>query len=710
MWVWFWLSVAVFFLGIAGAVGAAILGSGRGGDETGEPGATGRRRGRIKAVLMKVLAVDSVVTPFRLFFGTSAVAIFLLLYPVASQLTEGRHLWGAFPSTLLATMQVFSAQGDLGAALDAFESTVNLAGRLESLYITILFALAPLLAVGFVLTFFQALSTHVRYFLHRWAEVDVFSDLNEQSIALADGLRRNNSKAIIAFTDVILADNEPSVELNGQARRLDALCFKGDILGLPWYMHSRKPMMRFFIMGQDESENLYQARAILDGQKDNKRDAGKTELYVFSDTPEGELALGYHDDAIHVRRINPARTLVYSWLWRDDDKQAGETHQPCGVDLFHGARDEGSAKVIEAVVVGLGGHGEEMLKALAWYCQMSDDAAAYWLKLHAFDIRQDAAERFAAICPELVDGKHGTGAPPAGASPRQDASYKIVVQGDIDATGPALPEALDELSPTFVFIALGDDAATVQTAISLRRYFARRNLNPQILAVSRNSETIRQALVGEKKTGGRELPRISIIGDTKDVYSVESVINSEVELNGLLSHLGWASGKWGDYTKLSLAKWRNAIAQFWRFEYNYSSSTAVPIHWKACRALHTPGVGMVPEQREKETKEFLQRLEHARWCAYMRGEGFIFEPTDDRWVAKTHHLLIDFDKLPKEPPSDERDKDDNDSRDIFRALSTALSDGSLGTQSGDLPDDHEELIRQVSAFLEKASPMVARYD
>ena len=56
--------------------------------------------------------------------------------------------------------------------------------------------------------------------------------------------------------------------------------------------------------------------------------------------------------------------------------------------------------------------------------------------------------------------------------------------------------------------------------------------------------------------------------------------------------------------------------------------------------------------RSAEEIASIARLEHRRWNAYMRSEGFCYSPRRND-LAKTHNLLIPFDKLTE----DEKRKD-----------------------------------------------------
>lgn len=639
---WFWLSLGVLVVGAVIAVAA-------------------HRNSRTKVS-------PPMVTPFRIMVGATAMAIYLLLFPTVGRgITDEAAPGKAIMATLYTTFQVFMANVDLGETVEAFQNATDLPAQVHSLYTVILFALAPLIAIGFILTFFQAFSAHVRYLLHPSREVNIFSELNELSVTLAQSIAQkaqdSGKDTVIVFTDVVLSNNEPSVELIGKARQLRAICFKNDILSLPLHRHNKKSLIRFFIMGSSDEENIWHATSILDDHRYKNRK--NTDLYLFSDTIGSELALRYRGGEVRIRRINPARTLIYDWLWRDPG------NRPSGMDLFHNAISKDGVQFISAAVVGLGGHGLEMVKALAWYCQMEDSEGPYHLHLNAYELDQNAPSAFARDYPGLVNDEYAKPLAPGDA--RRNATYEIEIHGGVDAaSGDLIDELLkanDQHPLTFVFISLGDDQKNVEVAAEIRRAFARIHSCPQILFIARNSRVIQDSLDTVQKkldedaatalAKGKGLgpwPKIQVVGDIKDVFTYDAVVKSEIEIHGLISHLQWAF-----YSK----NLHEYVQDFWANEYFYSSSICVPIHWRARRALDIRGARMERDEREKNgLVEFISRLEHARWCAFMSGDGFIYGENKDIEVARTHPLLVDFDVL----SGGDRLKDDNDSRDVLPIL------------------------------------------
>ena len=642
MHIWFWLSVSALVIGITVTVVAQRWSSHDEPIGEDDKESTNNPFGRLS--LLRKLAES----PFRVLTAAMAVAIYLVLFPIVE--TGVPHWTNAIFATMYVTLQTFAANADVGGELTTFVNASDWLTRAQALYSVVLFTLAPLMAVGFVLTFFASASARLRYWWHRRDEANIFSELNERSLLLATSIRqenrRNRRRDVVVFTDV---DADTPMELVGQARRLGAISFKTDILSLSLYQHSRASVIRFFIMSQDESRNVTQALDLMDHPVYSIRD--KTDLFIFSDDIQAELALRHHEGKVRVRRVNLARTLVYDWLWR-------------GPDIFTKAATIGNVREMSAAVVGLDAAGLEMVRALSWYCQMDTDDATYHLRVNAYDTDVMAAERFQADYPELA--KHHDGSSRSSRKPRQDAIYDIKVVPGVDPTGPDLAEQLLDIDPiTFVFISLGDDSTNLAVATNLRRALARAGRDPSILTIAQHSGTIRRTLEAETSymKDATGIPKIELIGDFADVYSYDAVVRSAMEWNGLVCHMGWAARE--------QMAWRQAIEFFWEDEYAYSSSIAVPIAWRARRAMDVPGARQLPEDRNDDQRDLLKRLEHARWNAFMRSEGFVYGPEKETVIAKTHPLLVDYDKL---DPSTQ-DKDDNDSRDILLRMESELTTG-----------------------------------
>jgi len=707
MTICFFLSVGVVLLGCVGAFSV---------------------RQRMTKAYEGVRPFAAILTPLRVVAGTTALALFILLLPTATDSSTPLSLWTGFCSTLYLTFRVFIGNAEIREQLEVFRDATTLLGQIQSAYTILLYAVAPLLAIGFVLTFLQAFSAHVRYFTHPWREVNVFSELNERSIALATSIRRQNPHSSIVFTEVVLTTNEPSMELIGRARALGALCFKSDILSIPLHRHSKKAQMSFFVMSSDDDNNLHQADAIIKHPKYSSRE--ETDLYLFSDRIQSQVVLKYRSGKVRVHRISYARLMVYDWLWRTplikDGTDAGHK-RPAGVDLFHNALPVGDDdRAISVVILGLGRYGTEMLKALSWYCQMDSEtgSGSYRLTINAYDDDPRAEARFKVDYPELA-----TCPSPTLTKPRQDAQYEIHVHGGVDTFSPELLMELQKLDAvTFIFVALGDDARNLEVAARVRQWLAREGQErlisirpPQILAVTYDSQLLQAPLKAIQKKDVEDLleeaekldtkatkegispqeaarlrynaqasyrvadhlPHIELIGDINEVYSYDTINTSLlIEHNGWISHMMWAGVTNDEWDKHSHAFWNN--------EYYYTSSIPVPIHWRARRMLGLPGAD--PISREDSHSESLSRLEHARWNAFLRSEGFIQGTVKDLTVAKTHPLLCPFDDL----PDAEKNKDQNDVLNALDLIKKKRDEELALHPDVAMTEDFKEIIKDIT--------------
>ena len=164
--------------------------------------------------------------------------------------------------------------------------------------------------------------------------------------------------------------------------------------------------------------------------------------------------------------------------------------------------------------------------------------------------------------------------------------------------------------------------------------------NPEIQAVVYNSDK-KEALTGIANFKGQEY-NIEFIGDMKTSYSEEVILDSDVEEEALKRHL-----KWGNES------------EFWQYNYNYKSSIASAIHRKMKILCGMPGIEKDPKDRTEDELWNLRILEHNRWNAYMRSEGYVYGGTVEKSgrndLAKMHNCLVPFAELPLK----EQEKDDD---------------------------------------------------
>ncbi len=571
-----------------------------------------------------------------LFVGViaSSVVLFLPIYANAFRTTE----CGWLETVLIAIhnmIRLFLVDGEFSFITSNLADVPTLVVKGYTALFSILFVMAPVLTFGFVLSFFKNISAYKNYITHYKSHVFIFSELNDKSLALATSLNeKRGDNRFFVFTDVFEKEEEKSYELVEKAKELGAVCFKKDILTINFAFHSKKSDIRFFTIGEDQSENIGQALKLIE----RFRDRENTHLYVFSTQVEAEILLANAFDTsqskengeqpvkappkIKVRRVNEVQKLIAHNLYDNGYSNIFSSALP----------DENGLRRIHAVVIGMGRHGTEMTKALAWFCQMD----GYHVEINAFDMDAKADERFEVLCPELMDPKFNGRFDLPG-----EARYKITVHPNVDVDTKTFHNILAALpETTYVFVALGNDEKNIATAVKLRSLFARMGHNPAIQTVVYNTdkkEALSDVIHFDKKAYN-----IDFIGDMKSLYSEAVILESALETVAKERHMQWGPEE-----------------AFWQYDYNYRSSIASVIHRKMKEKCGIPGITKKSAKRTEEELWNIRILEHRRWNAYMRSEGYVYsgsiEKASRNDLAKMHNCLVPFDDL----PLNEQEKDDD---------------------------------------------------
>ena len=467
------------------------------------------------------------------------------------------------------------------------------------------------MTAGVILSFFKNFFAYVKCFFHPTRDIYIFSELSEKSLALATDLNRNHKKSLIVFTDVFEENNEENYEIRERVKEIGAICLQKDITTIGRLFRWGSAKIHLFAIGENEVENVKQAFELSreDGPFANRENVF---LYVFSAEVQSELLMeNIPYTKIRVRRINDIRSLVWHDLYTSGDK------------LFREALDaEDGKRCIRAVVVGTGGHGTEMIKALSWFCQME----GFRVEIHALDVAADAEERFSLLAPDLMNPKNnGVYAP-------GEPECQITFYSGISVDTAAFSRALLEMgAPSFVFVSTGDDARNVRTAVFLRQFYRQNHMgNPTIRAIVYDTRS-KNALNGAKNWKNQTYD-IVFIGDLAESYSEEVILRQALEEEALNTHTGYGGSE----------------EDFFRYEYNYRSSMASALHRNLRETL---GICYFPDDASlsEADRERVEVLEHKRWNAYMRSEGFVYSGSKDSAsrddLAKMHHNLVPFEEL-----------------------------------------------------------------
>jgi len=548
---------------------------------------------------------------FHALFCGVFVAALLIFLPIHRTDLGNVSMRGlrAFLLSVFHSMQVFTIGCEFDIVKQGMAYCPNDLEVMYQMWATVLFVLAPIFTFGFVLSLFKNLTAYVKYICSYFKEVYIFSELNDRSLALANDIKRNHKKVTIVFTDVFEDNEETSYELADQARKLGAICFKKDLLVLNFRRHASGKSISFFTIGSNETENLNQTLKLIHMYNNRPN----THVYIFSTKIESELLLAsVRKGEIKVRRVNEVRSLVNRVLYEN------------GEIIFRSAGETETGRKISAVVVGMGRHGTEMVKALSWFGQMD----GYKLEINAFDKDPLAEDKFIALAPELMSPDYN------GVEIKGEAQYKIAIHSGIDVTTHSFAEKVKKIADaSYVLVALGNDDVNINTAVNLRMHFERIGVHPVIQAIVYNSQQ-KNALDGIRNYRNQPYD-ITFIGDMDTSYTETVIIDSELEEEALQRHLKWGNEE-----------------EFWTYEYNYRSSMASAIHMRARILCGIPGADKREENLTEYERDTIEDLEHRRWNAYMRAEGYVFSGSTDKKsrndLAKMHHDLVNYAALSEE--------------------------------------------------------------
>lgn len=505
--------------------------------------------------------------------------------------------------------------------------------------ISILNLCAPVLGGALLLDILTGVFPHIKLYFAPFRQKFIFSELNEASMTLAEDIFRNDHykeivdlkrlerKPLVIFTDAYPdPESEASSELFGRAKAIGAVCIKTDLLHLP-VRKSRS--VNYFLIDAETHENISSLPRLLERDTKGKllwpegeNEKGPvTKIFVFAqDDIESTLVKNICDNKsetaskVVIRTIRDSMNIAVNLMY----------DTPLFLPLL--GRKEEEAKDIFVTILGSGQIAEETFKAVFWCGQI------FGVQLHMQVLSRDASalkKRIEERYPELLESCRSSSellkVYPFGGknvkNPPYCADLRFV---DIsDATHfSEYPEGVLQHTDYFI-AALGSDEQNVFAANQLKLLLARRELR-------------------ERK--GRHPVIAPAVFDENLAQTIEVTSPSEFEtyiipFATLRSRFSCKNVFMADFAKrasLNAAIYDHA-KQIKTQDDEYTYWANLP------RVVHAPyklfGLGLIREvslekdalQRYivKKHEELTERqehelawIEHRRWNAFMRTQGF----------------------------------------------------------------------------------------
>lgn len=536
-----------------------------------------------------------------IFFST-----FFMILPT-EWIKAGKELSNATLYPLLSSL--FYSFKTLGGRQEIMQlETMPLPGLAKSIYIVfnyLIFVAAPVLTSGLLLSFFGDMGGIMQY-IFRFAPKSkcyVFSEINENSLALVKGIKNTPNRKTIVFCNTKKVEKD----LLAQAKALGAILLYKPCkdIKISW----RFQIYEFCLISACEDNNIELAEAIIATNDKLKKHKIIINAFIESGTNvkflEDVVAKNKENLAIELRCIDEIALFCNDLVYK----------HPLYCTKKHGNH-------ISVAIIGCGRTGMRMLKTVYWAGQID----GYTLKIRIYDKNADKVrEKFYQQCPGL----------------KGENSIQFV-KADVDTLDfkVKLLEKDNSLDATYIVVTMGDDQLNFSIADELYKIYRRSNCfddenMPEIFARVRSNLKSQSYFNNADFLNKRH---IHLFGTTESIFSEKTLFNTALENLAFAVHLAyWKRLK----EEKGSSAYEEAYLDFKTNEYNRRSSMATALHIPAKLHMCDDSVknieNIFSEELIQSIKKYagkildnkvlerIARSEHDRWNAFMLSEGY--QPT-----------------------------------------------------------------------------------
>lgn len=544
----------------------------------------------------------------RIFAAGVLAADIAALFPVLMNLDQ--------PETnAIVPLFIALQMGSLNTSFGELLKGASALGIVYQVYFSVLCILSPVVLGGVVVTMFQNAADSLKYLLNRRrSAVYLFSEINDHALLLAESIASHERKALIVFCGCSDNDSESVAEARASGCIFIAKP-EFDIV-----LRSKKTRV-YFEISEDENENLRRTKILLQKYTTAEcpSDYQNIRVFLFSAQEETGLALdAANKQGIRVQIVDRNRLAANQLLFEHPLYTA-----------VHGK------KKISVLVVGAGHTGKEIVKDAVWCGQLGPD---YHVDVTVIDKNAEHVEAvMRKDCPEIFAAPYSVSFIAADAETEQFESVLDARCGDAD----------------YIAVCLGNDGLNIKTALFLRAYYLRKDscfTNEPFIAVLTSDDTNYQS-VAEFAAIDREKQikygwtavseqslnyRLCPFGSYSSIYSYDFLVDSLLEKLAINVHYAYDLAGDHDKTTEQESQIRYNVS-----EINRRSDRATALHiryklfmlgydmkeMKNASAEEIAGSGRLLEQLKSQLKDSavidrMARVEHDRWCAFMRAEGW----------------------------------------------------------------------------------------
>lgn len=610
-----------------------------------------------------------------------------LYYNVQEQidLSAGNTLF----DSLIHALQSFSMDEDYTmyttAGKAAFDSWFGAPwGSVYGSVISVLNVCAPVLGGALLLDILTNAFPHIRLYLSPFTHKFVFSELNAGAVTLAEDIMRGEKyreilpfhvkrKPLLVFTDAYTDEtSEYYTELLARARKLGAVCIRTDLLHLSLY---RSHSVDYFLLDEDVMSNVSALVTLLEETGEGKyrwpsgkkNDSFATRIYVFvRDTLEEDMVTAVLrkkncPDHVMVRAIHEYKNAAINLM-----------HEaPLFLPLLSLDKGQEEEKELTVTVFGDGAIAKEVVKAVFWCGQMEHVRLhLHVLGEHADKLRKnletecpemlescDPASELLTVCPLQADSVKN---PPYCA---ELTFTDMEVEELLLQTGSAVWEDTD-----YYVVALASDQKNTELTEKIRL------LTERLQAQKKNGQhKIIAPVISGAKTGevlrlshpADEEPYILPFADLESIFSCQNVFLSRFAEGAGKNACLYDQTMQKKEQKDTYSYWANiarAVHGIYKL-YSLGLVDSAEVTDKGSCTVHEKKAAGITQKQADE----LAWLEHRRWVAFMRTQGFIC-PTKEQYDTyfaqekthksirlKMHNCLAEAAVIPYRLPDTEED-------------------------------------------------------
>ena len=531
----------------------------------------------------------------------------------------------------------------LGAKYQALIPSSFYFGKISGIYFIILTILTPIAFGGVVASFFEGvLAIIIFFFTKRFRDIYYFSDLNKKSMLLAKSIHKEKKHSLIVFCN---KNKKWDSSLVQEAKYNGFIMFAWNEVDFVSFSNHKR---YYFEMCTDETRNVSSVFSVIKeyikiSKKYNKAKKSllleKHVVYLFAekDTTFDILSNRNEEEKIiNIIILNRFKSAFYDVLLK----------KPLYRCLKDGRKD------FSITIIGNGKCGLEILKACIWCTQLGPD---YSTKINVIDKNATLLKsQLKKNCPEIIS-----------------ASYNINFF-DCDVRTERFYEVLESEcgDSNYITISTGYDDDNLCIAEDVRKFYRQKakdyDNDPLINVFIENDEYLKSV------ENIMQNYKIDSFGSDKDFYSDSLVVESDVEklaINSSCVYWKDRKDKHPDevYSETDLRKYYYTDREI---ERGANRTNGIHLIYK----LYLLGYGIVKKseataEQINESKEYLQqlkkiisepinkeeyaisnklkaqlaRIEHDRWVAYYRSEGWSEIPYE-KWNNFKEHF--------KEPKKD----------------------------------------------------------